>query len=70
MPIEHSIPPLGWFGYRLKVNKKYDNGNNTWLEPKDKKGVFAIAYLGLSNIYQNQKNLEQFLNEINSEKSS
>ena len=34
----------------------------------DKEGVFAIAYLGLSNIYRNQKNLEQFLNEINSEK--
>ena len=65
---EKYIPPLGWFGYRLNVSKKYDNGNDTWLDHNDNKGVFAIAYLGLSNIYQNQKKLEQFLNEINSEK--
>ena len=65
---EKYIPPSGWFGYRLKVGEKYDNGNNIWLKYNDKEGVFAIAYLGLSNIYRNQKNLEQFLNEINSEK--
>ena len=65
---EKYIPPLGWFGYRLNVGKKYDNGNDEWLKYKDKEGVFAVAYLGLSNIYKNQKNLEQFLNEINSEK--
>ena len=65
---EKYIPPLGWFGYRLNVSKKYDNGNDIWLDHNDNKGVFAIAYLGLSNIYQNQKKLEQFLNEINSEK--
>ena len=61
------IPPLGWLGYRLKVSKKYDNGNDLWLHYSNADGVFAIAYLGLSNIYGNKENLAYFLNEINSE---
>ena len=60
------IPPLGWFGYGLKVSKKYDNGNNNWLDYKGVEGEFAVAYFGLSNIYGNKKNMNLFLNEINS----
>ena len=60
------IPPIGWFGYGLKVTKKYDNGNDTWLNYNGLKGEFAVAYFGLSNIYGNKKNMNHFLNEINS----
>ena len=60
------IPPIGWFGYGLKVTKKYDNGNDTWLNCGGLEGEFAVAYFGLSNIYGNKKNMNHFLNEINS----
>ena len=46
---------------------KYDNGNNIWLDYKGFDGEFAVAYFGLSNIYGNSKNLNHFLNEINSQ---
>ena len=66
---EKYIPPLGWYGYGLKVGSKYDNGDNTWLEYMDHDGVFAVAYFGLSNIYGNKKNLSHFFSEINSEEA-
>ena len=62
---EKYIPPLGWFGYGLNVSKKYDNGNDQWLKYTNEEGVFAVAYLGLSNIYGNKKNYSNFMNEIN-----
>lgn len=31
---EKYIPPIGWYGYGLKVFGKYDNGNNIWLDLK------------------------------------
>ena len=58
------IPPEGWFGYGLKVSKKYDNGDDKWLAYSGNDGIFAIAYLGLSNIYGKKDNLNKFLNEI------
>ena len=63
---EKYIPPLGWYGYGLKVGKKYDNGNDQWLNYIDGKGVYAVAYFGLSNLYQNKNNYNKFFNEINS----
>ena len=63
------MPPEGWYGYGLKVGGKYDNGDNTWLDYYDHDGVFAVAYLGLSNIYGNKKNLSHFMNEINSQEA-
>ena len=60
---EKYIPPIGWLGYGLKVGKKYDNGDDTWLNYSDQKGVFAVAYFGISNIYGNKKN-NNFLSEI------
>ena len=43
---EEYIPPLdGWSGIGLKVKGKYDKGDDTWLDYKNKKGEFAIAYL-------------------------
>ena len=66
---EKYLPPLGWKGYGLKVKGKYDNGNNTWLSYQNLEGVFAIAYFGISNVYGNKKNLNHFLNEVNSKKA-
>ena len=63
---EDFIPPIEWEGYGLNVSGKYDDGDDTWLDYRDKEGVFAIAYFGLSNIYGNKVNSFQFLNEINS----
>ena len=66
---EKYLPPEGWYGYGLKVGGKYDNGDNTWLDYIDHDGVFAVAYLGLSNIYGNKENLSHFMNEINSQEA-
>ena len=66
---EDYIPPEGWFGYGLKVSKKYDNGDDTWLGYFNIEGEFAVAYFGLSNIYGNKKNLSHFLSEINSKEA-
>ena len=66
---EKYIPPLGWYGYGLKVGGKYDNGDNTWIDYFDHEGVFAVAYFGLSNIYGNKKNLSHFLSEITSQET-
>ena len=63
---EKYLPPEGWYGYGLKVGHKYGNGDNIWLDYDDTKdGVFAVAYLSLSNTYGNKNNLTHFLNEIN-----
>ena len=35
----------------------------------DGPNVFAVAYFGLSNIYGNKKNLNNFMNEINSQET-
>ena len=64
---EKYIPPIGWFGYGLKVSKRYDNGDDSWINYIDGKGVFAIAYLGLSDNYGNKNNLGNFLNTIKSQ---
>ena len=57
---------MGWYGYGLKVSKTYDKENDNWLSYDGRKGEFAVAYLGLSNVYGNKNNLNKFLNEINS----
>ena len=59
------IPPIGWYGYGLKVLGKYEN--NKWIGYEGKTGEFAVAYFGLSNIYGNENNLNHFLNEIDSQ---
>ena len=64
---EKYLPPIGWYGYGLKVSKRYDNGDDTWINYIDGHGVFAIAYLGLSDIYGNKNNLGNFLNKINTQ---
>jgi len=47
---EDYIPPTdNWRGYGIKVLGKYDNGNDDWLGYENKKGEFAIAYMGINN---------------------
>ena len=46
-------PPIGYKGYGLKVTKKYDNGDDTWLGYSNIEGEWYIAYHGTSGIYAN-----------------
>ena len=47
---EKYIPPVNnWKGYGLKVRGLYDKGNDEWLNYENKKGEFAIAYMGINN---------------------
>ena len=63
---EDYIPPFGWKGYGINVKGKYDYGDNTWLDYKDREGVFAVAYLGISNIYENKEKYLKYITEVNS----
>ena len=63
---EDFISPLGWKGYGINVKGKYDYGDNTWLDYKDREGVFAVAYLGISNIYENKEKYLKYITEVNS----
>jgi len=40
------IPPLEYTGYGLNVKDRYDEGNNNWLDFKNKEGEWYIAYHG------------------------
>ena len=52
---EDYIPPInGWYGIGLKVEGKYDNGNNDWLDYNNRAGEYAIGYIGINNIYNDQ----------------
>ena len=44
------IPPLGYTGYGLNVKDRYDEGNNDWLNFKNKEGEWYIAYHGTGGI--------------------
>ena len=46
-------PPIGYKGYGLKVTKKYDNGDDTWLGYTNQEGEWYIAYHGTSGNYAN-----------------
>ena len=62
---EKYIPPIGWKGYALNVKGKYDFGNDTWLDYKDREGVFAVAYLGISYFNGNEEKYLKYLTEVN-----
>ena len=62
---EDFLPPIGWKGYALNVKGKYDGGDDTWLDYDDREGVFAVAYLGLSNIWDNKDKYMKYLGEVN-----
>ena len=43
------LPPLGWYGYGLRVLNRFDKGDNTWLDYKNSKGEWSVAYHGMGN---------------------
>ena len=59
---EKYIPPIGWCGIGLNVNGKYDNGNNDWLDYRNRKGEFAVAYLGINNYLESKTQIISDLN--------
>ena len=64
---ERYIPPSNdWYGIGLNVTDKYEN--NDWLDNKNKKGEFAIAYLGINTFLKNKQrileNTKTYLNKI------
>ena len=51
------MPPLdGWNGLGLKVADKYDDGNNNWLGYEHEDGEYAIAYMGINKLLDNEEN--------------
>ena len=58
--LDYINPSKDWIGIGLKVKDKYDGGNNDWLSKNNKKGEFAVAYLGLNNILIN-KNINDII---------
>ena len=61
---EAYIPPLNnWKGFGLKVTGLYDKGNDDWLNYQNKKGEFAIAYMGINNyLGESNKMISQITN--------
>ena len=57
------IPPLGWTGIGLKVEDRYDNGDNTWLGMKNSPGEWCVAYHGVGN-KQESDNVKYIVGEI------
>ena len=48
--LQKYYPPLGWNNYGLRVSKKYDNGNDTWLGYSNVEGEWYIAYYGTGGL--------------------
>ena len=45
-------PPIGWTGYGINVENKFDKGDNTWLHYDDSyDGVWSVVYHGTSLKY-------------------
>ena len=67
---EDYIPPINkWIGVGLNVLNQYDNGDNSWIDYKNLKGEFAIAYIGLYNFFNDENNFSNYSNSINLSKS-
>ena len=50
------MPPLdGWNGLGLKVADKYDDGNNNWLGYEHEDGEYAIAYMGINKLLDDEE---------------
>ena len=58
------IPPLGWYGYGLKVRKKYDNGNDDWLSYSHPSNEYAIAYFPIKNYYESTKEMLDIIKNL------
>ena len=49
------FPPLGWNGIGIKVENRYDNGDNTWLGMKNIPGEWCVAYHGVGQHQESDK---------------
>ena len=54
-------PPEGWIGFGLRVIDRYDKGNNDWIDYRNKKGEWSVAYHGVGSLLGNS----EVLNMIN-----
>ena len=60
---EDYFPPIGWSGYGINIQETLDErDDDDSFYNFDKDGYFAVAYLGISNTYNNTKN-NNFLNK-------
>ena len=67
---EDYIPPINkWIGVGLNVLNQYDNCDNSWLDYKNLKGEFAIAYIGLHNFFSDENNFSNYFDSINLSKA-
>jgi hypothetical protein len=54
-------PPEGWIGFGLRVIDRFDKGNNDWIDYRNKKGEWSVAYHGVGSLLGNS----EVLNMIN-----
>ena len=65
---ENYIPPLNnWRGFGIKVSGMYDKGNDAWLNYENKKGEFAIAYMGINNYLGETKEMISHIQEYSTD---
>ena len=58
------IAPIGWIGYGLNVNGKYDGGNDDWIGYEHAKNEYAIAYYPIKNYYNDPKEMKKIIASI------
>ena len=58
------IPPLGWYGYGLKVTGKYDNGNDNWLSYSHHPNEYAIAYYPIKDYYECTQEMKEKIHKL------
>ena len=60
-------PPIGWLGFGLRVIDRFDNGCNDWIDYRNKKGEWSVAYHGVGSLLGNSEalNMINFLNMEN-----
>ena len=61
------FPPEGWVGFGLRVINRFDKGNNDWIDYRNKKGEWSVAYHGVGSLLGNSEvlNMINFLNMEN-----
>jgi hypothetical protein len=61
------FPPEGWVGYGLRVINRFDKGNNDWIDYRNNKGEWSVAYHGVGSLLGNSEvlNMINFLNMEN-----
>ena len=47
---EPYYPPIKWVRYGLKVSKRFDEGNDDWLQCDGRDGEWCLSYSGLSGL--------------------